>query len=66
MTDWTRQQRIELELLQHQATIGDLRLRLAVALQERDTARSLAVGLENELVALQQGIVMVPWTGDAT
>ena len=66
MSSWDRIQRTELELLQKNAIIGDLQLRLAVALQQRDTARRIAVDLENENAALQAGVVMVPVLGDAT
>ena len=63
---WDRINRTELELLQKNAIIGDLQLRLAVALQQRDTARRIAVDLENEVAALRDGIVLVPSWGDAT
>ena len=63
---WDRINRTELELLQKNAIIGDLQLRLAVALQQRDTARRIAVDLEQENAALRDGVVMVPSWGDAT
>ena len=66
MSSWDRIQRTELELLQKNAIIGDLQLRLAVALQQRDTARRIVVDLENENAALRDGVVMVPVLGDAT
>ena len=66
MSSWDRIQRTELELLQKNAIIGDLQLRLAVALQQRDTARRIVVDLENENAALLAGVVMVPVLGDAT
>ena len=66
MSTWDRIQRTELEMMQKDAIIGDLRLRLAVALQQRDTARRIAVDLEQENAALRDGVVLVPVLGDAT
>jgi len=59
MTDWSRIQRIELELAQ--AHGRNMRLT-----EERDNARRVAVRLESELAALQAGVVLVPMVGDAT
>ena len=59
MTDWSRIQRIELELAQ--AHGRNMRLT-----EERDTARRVAVRLESELAARDAGIVMVPLVGEAT
>ena len=73
MTDWDRLNRIELQLLETEAllhrerqTTGDLLIRLARMEIERDSARTVAVTLENEIAARLAHAVDVPYWGTAT
>ena len=73
MTDWDRVNRLELQIAQLEARlhaqelqIGGLLLRVAKAETERDTARTIAVTLENDLARQLAGIVHVPLVGEAT
>ena len=70
MTDWDWVNRLELQIAQLEARlhaqeiqIGGLLLRVAKAETERDTARSIAVALENDLARQLAGIVNVPLIG---
>ncbi len=77
MSGWDRIQRLEIEMAQLRARLlrmDNLNLllkdELAQALRERDTARSIAMRLEEETHMLWGGkkpdIVMVPLVGEAT
>ena len=73
VSDWSRIQRIELELAQARAqrdadllTLGDLLTKCARLTIERDSARAVAVRLEQELAYEQSRVVNVPIVGTAT
>ena len=72
VTDWNRLNRLELDLAQGRAqrdadllTIGDLLTKCARLTIERDTARSVAVRLEQENHELAKDTVLVPLRGEA-
>ena len=70
---WDKVQRLELELADKDAQLRSLRLEVGALLRvaarhaiDRDTARAVAVRLEQELAYEQSRVVNVPIVGTAT
>ena len=76
MSDWSRVNRLELELQQAKRIHHDNMIEIARLMGERDRARDLAAALEGEnaelinhiedLTLTLDGLVMIPVRGEAT